>query len=368
LATFFCTHGFTRESIDELTRINSGLDRQAIRNNENLTTKAQKVASSQPIEMSHDVLKETVAAVLGVKTYGKNESIRQLARRSTAKIVLPVVIVAANHEVIRVTKGTMKDYRPLDREVDQDSYSVSWTPDSYAMYQRDPARFQKLHPDLTLGPTRYVGKACTYFCDQTMFDQLSQIPQAERLGDLRLMTEPEDLALALLASASEPTYFNPVAEWDPAKLMAGEKLGDLGAVRRRSYCGGFIMPVVAQDIRRVQPQLFTFNSGGGDLPLPVKMFLESNYLLNYDRLQRTNDWWVDISAVVRTDIYRRMAARDLTDKEEYAAGYERAAECLETGRALPRYVLVPKYNYPLGSATKEPLATMRGLPQPIAQK
>ena len=30
-------------------------------------------------------------------------------------------------------------------------------------------------------------------------------------------------------------------------------------------------------------------SGGGDLPLPVKMFLESNFLLNYDRIQRQND-------------------------------------------------------------------------------
>jgi hypothetical protein len=363
LATFFCTHGFSQESIDELTRVNADIDRQPIRNNENLTNKAQKILAQQPIEMPHDVLKQTVALVLGVNDYLESESIRQIARRSQAKIVLPVVIVAANYEVIHVTKGTLQHYRPLDREVDHDSYSVSWTKDAYADYQRDPAKFQKLHPDLKLGSSRYVGKACTYFCDQTMFDQLSQIPESERLGDLRLMTGPEDLALALVATASEPTYFTPIAEWDPARLMIGRQLGDLGNVRRRSYCGGFIMPVVAQDIRRVQPQLFTFNSGGGDLPLPVKVFLESNYLLNYDRIQRQNDWWVDVSATVNNDIYRRMAARDLTDAEEFAAGYARATQCLQSGRGLPRYVVVPKYNYPLKASPQQTLATMRGLPQ-----
>jgi hypothetical protein len=172
--------------------------------------------------------------------------------------------------------------------------------------------------------------------------------------------------MALLATAAEPTYFDPIAEWQPAKLMIGSQLGDLGNIRRRSYCGGFIMPVVAQDIRRVQPQLFTFNSGGGDLPLPAKIFLESNYLLNYDRIQRQNDWWVDISAVVATDIYRRMAARDLTAAEEFAAGYARAAQCLQTGRGLPRYVVVPKYNYPLHASPEQSLATRRGLPHSVA--
>lgn len=368
LATFFCTRGFSQESIEELTRINANLDRQAIRNNENLTNKVQKIMSQQPIEMPHEVLKDTVAKVLGVNDYEPTESIRQIARRSDAKIILPVVIVAANYEVIHVSKGTLQDYRPLDRIVEHDSYSVFWTDEAYSNYQRNREKFQKLHPDLKLGSSKYVGKACTYFCDQTMFDQLSQIPESERLGDLRLMTEPEDLALALLASASEPTYFHPVADWDTSKLMVGERLGDLGNIRRRSYCGGFIMPVVAQDIRRVQPQLFTFNSGGGDLPLPVKVFLESNYLLNYDRIQRQNDWWIDISATVQTDIYRRMAARDLTDAEEYAAGYARATQCLQTGRALPRYVVVPKYNYPLRSTRDDSLATMRGLPQSVAVK
>jgi hypothetical protein len=366
LATFFCTRGFSQESIEELTRINANIDRQAIRNNENLANKAQKILSQQPIEMPHDVLKQTVALVLGVEDYRASESIREIARRSKAKVVLPVVIVAANYEVIHVTQATLQDYRPLDREVDHDSYSVSWTDDAFAIYQRDPAKFRKLHPDLKLGQSRYVGKACTYFCDQTMFDQLSQIPESERLGDLRLMTEPEDLAMALLATAAEPTYFDPIAEWQPAKLMIGSQLGNLGNIRRRSYCGGFIMPVVAQDIRRVQPQLFTFNSGGGDLPLPAKIFLESNYLLNYDRIQRQNDWWVDISAVVATDIYRRMAARDLTAAEEFAAGYARAAQCLQTGRGLPRYVVVPKYNYPLHASPEQSLATRRGLPHSVA--
>jgi hypothetical protein len=368
LATFFCTRGFSQASIEELTAINANLDRQAIRNNENLQNKAQKIMTQQPIEMPHDVLKDTIAKVLGVQDYNPSESIRQIARRSKAKIILPVVIVAANYEVIHVTKSTLQDYRPLDRVVDHDSYSVSWTEEAFANYQHNPATFQKLHPDLKLGSSKYVGKACTYFCDQTMFDQLRQIPESERLGDLRLMTGPEDLALALLASASEPTYFNPVADWDTTKLLIGEQLGDLGNIRRRSYCGGFIMPVVAQDIRRVQPQLFTFNSGGGDLPLPVKIFLESNYLLNYDRIQRQNDWWVDISATVQSDIYRRMAARDLTDAEEYAAGYARATQCLQSGRALPRYVLVPKFHYPLHATPDESLATMRGLPQSVASR
>jgi len=366
LATYLATHGFSEESIREFAKVNAGIDRQAIRNNENLTNKAQKVLTKQPIEMSHDVLKETIAAVLGVKSYGKNETIEQVAKRSKAKIVLPVVICAANYEVIGVTKGSLKDYRPLDRVINYDNYSVYWTDEAYERYRKDPALFARLYPDLKLGPTKYVGKMCTYFIDETTYRQLSQIPEEERLADLRLMTEPADLALAILASASEPTYFMPAKETRPGKLMAGEKLGDLGNVKRRSYCGGFIMPVVAQDIRRVQPQLFTFNTGGGELPLPVKLFLQSGYLVDYDRIQRQNDWWVDISATVNNELFRKMAARDLTGDEEFAAGYARAAECLQVGRALPRYVVEPKYSYPLSSNESAKLATMRGLPVNIA--
>ena len=365
LATFFCTHGFTEASIAELTRINAGLDRQAIRNNENLSNKASKIMSSQPIELSHDVMKETIAGMLGVTSYSKNETIDQIARRSQVRIVVPVVIVAANYDVVNVKKPSLKDYRPLDREVEYDSYSVFWTEDAYRMYRADPKLFARVHPDLKLGPTRYVGKACTYFCDQTMFDLLSRIPESQRLGDLRLMTNPSDLALAILASVSEPTYFFPIDDNNPAKIMAGENLGSLGNIKKRSYCGGFIMPVVAQDVRRVHPDLFTLNTGGGDLPLPVKLFLESNYLLAFDRIQRQNDWWIDLSCTVRKDIWKRMGARDLTDKEEFQAGYDRAAECLISGRGLPRYVHEPKYNWAItGSDPEVPrdkLPTMRGL-------
>ncbi len=365
LAAFFCTHGFSEASVAKLTHINANLDRQAIRNNENLTNKAQKVMANQPIELSHNVLKETIAGMLEIPSFTQAETIDQMARRSPLKIVLPVVIVAANYDVVHVVKPKLAEYRPLDREVDYDNYSVYWTEDAYRLYQNDPQLFAKLHPDLKLGPTRYVGKASTYFCDPTMFELLSRIPEEQRLGDLRLMTEPADVALALLASVSEPTYFFPAEEIHPEKLMAGEHLGDLTNVKKRSYCGGFIMPVVAQDIRRVQPQLFTLNTGGGDLPLPVKLYLESNYLLNFDRIQRQNDWWIDLTCTVRRDIWKRMGARDLTDKEEFQAGYQRADECLQTGKRLPRYVHPPKFNWEISggdpSVPRDPLPTLRGL-------
>ena len=75
----------------------------------------------------------------------------------------------------------------------------------------------------------------------------------------------------------------------------------------------------------------------------------------------------------------KIANRGLTQREEFAAGYRRAGEVLAVGHGLPKYVMLPKYNYAAeaailppdakleeiqetGTASEHPpLKTMRGL-------
>src|SRR5205823_3681409 len=117
---------------------------------------------------------------------------------------------------------------------------------------------------------RYIGKAVTYFVDQSMYDLLSRIPAEERNGDLRLVKTPADLALAILASVSEPSYFDPVTETNPSKLLVGTEPGDLGPTVTRSYCGGMFMAMPVQDIRRMVPGLRVMGTGPcGGCPAPA---------------------------------------------------------------------------------------------------
>jgi hypothetical protein len=103
-----------------------------------------------------------------------------------------------------------------------------------------------------------LGKACTYFATPLLYALLAKIPAATRLCDLRLIKTGADLFFAVLATVSEPTYFEPVEEVDRGKLeLAFHRYG----TPPRVYPGGFILPGPARDFIRLFPDAQVFGTG-----------------------------------------------------------------------------------------------------------
>jgi len=350
IAIYYACYGFTRTSVDYAAHRIQHADVSAIRSSEKLPSKVAKLLTNRPTEVSPEGLKESIAFALGVEQWRDAADIDEVVRRSRLRPVYPVVIVAANKEVLdNRGEGHVLDAQDY-KEFDPGNFAVSWRPDVYDFYRRRPERFARDNPGLTLGEDRYIGKACTCFVDRTMFELLSQIPEEERLCDLRLMTTPADMALAIRASVAEPSYFPPAAETDYSKLYVGGKFGTAGRSKRRSYVGGFIMPLVAHDARRMLPGLRVMGTGVRRVPLIARQLVKAWYLVD---LQETADqcaWWTDFEVVIPRDTQAQIAHRSLAQRDEFAAGFEQAGVCLDSGHGLPKYVLRPKYSYAAESA------------------
>ena len=372
-AVYYSCYGFTKASVDYAAYRIQHADVSAIRGNENVTAKAGNLLTNRPTEISPQTLKEYIAFALGVEQW-RDADLDEVVRRSRLRPIYPVVIAAANKEVLdNRGEGHVLDRKDY-KEFDISNFGVSWRPDVFDFYRRHPDRFARDNPDLRLSTDRYIGKACTCFVDPTMFELLSRIPDEERLCDLRLMTTPADLALAIRASVAEPSYYPPAAETDYSKLYVGRRFGTAGRSKRRSYAGGFIMPMVAHDTRRMLPGLRVMGTGVARVALLGRQLVKSWYLVD---LQQTTDqcaWWTDLEVVIPPQTQNAMANRTLTQSQEFAQGFEQAGVILASGHGLPQYVTEPKYRhaaeravYPTdGSADVDSdesavLKTMRGL-------
>jgi hypothetical protein len=343
LAVHFARLGFSRDSVNGAARICRAADLTRLRSSETTSAKLGKLLAGQSTELPPEVLDDFIVGALGVEEGKKGRSMAEILKASQAQLKYPLVIVAANHEILdnRVSGSLWrgKNYK----EACTGNYSVSWKKGVFEYYQTHPEEFKKENPDIQLGKSRYIGKACTYFVDESMFELLRQIPVEERLGDLRVMRTPEDLAMAILASCAEPTYLAPVPETDYSKLMAGDKLGDAGNTIRRSYCGAFLMPVVAQDIRRMLPSLRVFDTGGAQWPKVTRQVLQAWYLVDSQAMHRQATWWVDFDTTPSDSTWQKIVRRELPASEEYRLGWARAEEALQSCRSDPRFVETPKY-------------------------
>jgi hypothetical protein len=350
LAIYFACHGFSDETVQRCIERLRGGDDSAVRQMENPADKTTKMLRGLPTELPHDVLREYVAFALGVPDADRFRSLQQIAAHSQARLRHPVLIVAGNREVLdnlnpgRVMEG--RNYKTHDPE----THNVFWTPGVYAFYQQHPERFAREYPHLRLGPDPYIGKAETFFVDRTLFDLLSRIPAEERGGDLRLMETPADMLMAILASVSEPTYFAPIEESEPRKLLAGKSLGDLGNSRVRSYCGGFPNSLPAQDIRRMLPGIRVLGTGWTHPPLLVRQYLKATYLLDTEVVALQTSWWADMELNPTPDIQRKMVSKSLSAEEEYLAGLETARAAFEQRQALPRFVRPPRFPHAAAAA------------------
>jgi hypothetical protein len=273
-----------------------------------------------------------------------------------------LIIAVANREVLdNHQPGSMTTERG-EKVFNPSDYSVSWKPEVFAYYQSHPDEFARNHPDLVLGPDPYIGKACTCFVDASLFALLSQVPHEQRLCDLRLVSDAQDLALAILGSTAEPTYFPPVPETRLDKTIIDGRSNSLGRSRRRSYYGGFGMPLGAQDCRRALPSLRVMSSGWVQHPMAVRKIVRASVLLDIEHMAQLGFWWTDLDVTPSRTVQIQMVEKNLAADGEFAAGYQRAAECLKADRGLPEYVTPPHF----GSAVQakkdaDRLPTMRGL-------
>lgn len=339
-AAYFGCFGFSDATVRHAeARLLKG-DRQAVRDMENPNSKLSKLAQGKRTEIPHSVLREYIAFALGVENW-RDATIDEIIARSTARPRYPVMIVACNKEVL-------EDSHPADRNaarqlktLDLNTMSVSWEPRAFAFYRQHPERFRREHPDLKLGDGPRIGHAVTYFVDRSMYELLRRIPAEERQADLRLMRNARDVALAILASTSEPTYFDPVVDREPGKLLTWKTPGELGNVRQRTYYGGYIIAVPAQDVRRMLPGTRVLGTGWRHNPLMARRLLRNWLLADVEPVAQRAEWWVDLEANPDEEFQSHMGVRDLSNQQEFDFGRRRAEECFAGRAGLPTYAVPP---------------------------
>ncbi|HEX3871819.1 MAG TPA: hypothetical protein VHV77_15350 [Pirellulales bacterium] len=343
LAVYFACFGFSDETIDRASRKMTQIPLADIHDNEQLLTKLKQLALDEHTELAATKLNESIAFALGCDDYRESDTLATIVSRARCELRMPLLIVAANAEVLANRRNDNALSGRWEKTFDGGNDDVSWKPGIFEYYRQHPDEFAANAPDLRLGDSPRIGKAATYFVDRSMYDVLSRVPVDERLGDLRLVETPEDLALAILASSAEPTYLNPVFETDPSKLSAGEGLGALGTSVRRSYCGGFVMPLPAQDARRALPQLRVLGTSCVPLPRGPRTLVETWYLVDAMPLFWQSQWWSDFDVSPSEADKRRIAAHRLTPEDEWKLGWATADAGFARGTALPRFVTVPKF-------------------------
>lgn len=346
-AAYFACRGFSDESIQHLRHTASRCDLSAIRQSEDVAVKVTRILTNQATEMSPDVLREAVAVALGVDDWRNCPDIQAIVKRSNWQPHHPFVIVAANHDVLGANPLTGAN---RSRIFDRDTYSVRWSDAAYVAYRKDPEKFAREHPDLELGDTPHIGKACTYFCDERTHALLALLPYDERLADLRLVRDAGDIAVAIQASLAEPTYFHPFVEPDPAKFTADDQGTTRAAGRRRSYCGGFIMPVVAQDLRRMLPATHVVGTGWIGVPFLARRYLDQRFGLDVQDLHHRGNWWLDVELRPSSETERQIIGRRMTPGEEFVVAEREASIQFGRDGTPPLFVREPLLSRPAREA------------------
>lgn len=181
----------------------------------------------------------------------------------------PVVIPAMNGVIL--DDRIWKEKKPLFGlgKVKKDEATKS--PDLYSGKEAKSFDWETfLVKDTATGAV--LGKACTYFVSESMAEILSRIPNREPLCDLYVMKTAEDVAAAIYATISEPSFFHPFDEKIFTDLLHQdcEENGKPGICeisemrmpfeKKQSYIGGFGLPVAGLDVKRAFPDAFSLGS------------------------------------------------------------------------------------------------------------
>lgn len=357
IAVYLACHGISEQSIQKLKQLVLADDGK-IKNGvkalravaENGGVKATQLVMGIIPGMKIDALDPFIEASLGMS------SIDDL-RNAKCVPQIPFVTVAANLEVIDSRHPNFKlpagetflgDHSDPEAEFQTpivsmnekvystDTMDVSWRPKTYQAWKtkiatpQGLAEFEKSHKNLKLGPTEFIGKACTYHATSEIADLLEGIDPRERLCDVKRIVTADDMATAIRASSAEPTYLHPFEESAPSQITTSiGAAGDLGNSKRRVYWGGFVLPLVAQDIRRTLPHLHVLGTGISELAKKHVQIVTALALVNPNDVVSMAHYWADTEIVPKQKTQTGFAVRDLTEKQEFQLGYERAKECFE---------------------------------------
>lgn len=397
VAAYFACHGISADSVarlksilvDGTPRIKSSVEE--LRSTVELPiAKLDMVAAGKIPYIDVSNLDAYIESALNI------DNISQL-KQSPCKFEVPFVIVAGNYEVVhnispsfdfekmQRAQGGARDPKPgitisgRDEKIfSRKDFSVSWKKNAFEavtqLFTQSFPTFSKERPDIAVGKTPYIGRACTYFASKEMFEVLAEIPFEQRLCDLRLTDDPESLALAIRASAAEPTYFYPIEDPTPSKLLVGKgPLGDLGLSKKRSYWGGFVMPMVAGDIRRRLPHLRVLGSGWARMDTIAVKIISSLVLVDSTEVSKATEYWADSEFVPSSnylDKIKKAAGGRPDHGTEYETGRARAEQCLTLEKqkkkpCLPENILIPEWDGPVFPSEAfpddEPLERGRGL-------
>lgn len=253
-AAYFSCWGVNRESIEFLqSTLLQYLARPELQMDSKTTLK--KLLSSRlfgvkgvVLEKDHQVIGELIDQLLSKRDSHGNE----ISCVPTGSIM----ISAANLDVL--------DTRVYD---DNDSPTVEiWAEDQTGADGIYPIpAIKKSTWDRVVDMTNFnvtkdgkdIGKACTYFVTQDLYDRLKTLDRTTRQCELRLITTLEDLKLAIHASIAEPTMFEPVVETHPENIEGG--IVQPGT--RRVYNGGYLVSPLGKDLKLVEPGAFVVGTG-----------------------------------------------------------------------------------------------------------
>ncbi|MFM8314624.1 MAG: hypothetical protein ACKOA8_10095, partial [Deltaproteobacteria bacterium] len=177
-----------------------------------------------------------------------------------------------------------------------------------------------------------IGKACTSFVTQDLYDRLKTLSRTTRQCELRLIKTLEDVKLAIHASIAEPTMFEPVVETHPENIEGGIVQPNT----RRVYNGGYLISPMGKDLKLIEPGAMVI--GTGVLPFDDKL----------DQLLST---WFTMSPNESLAIQKKFldvevpATWDWTDnslpEERIKSGYQKAIEVFSRFKKESRPLSLP---------------------------
>lgn len=212
---------------------------------------------------------------------------------------------------------------------------------------------------------RNLGKVCTYFVDHQMKAILQAVPREELLCDLRLIETNKEMRMAILASVSEPSYFEPFVDPAPEKII---RSGDasLPKLTKRSYWGGASMDVPVQDIKRALPKIYTMSTGRAPFLQMVDKLMSQMSLVELTPLADRAKWFLDLEATMTAEMSLYLSQPQFDFPEQIAKGYEVAKACFQTDKCLPEITIEPENhaipaNHPSGLTGNLAPYTHRGM-------
>lgn len=186
-----------------------------------------------------------------------------------------------------------------------------------------------------------LGKACTYFVNKPMQSILASVPKEELLCDLRPISTNKEMRMALLASVSEPSYFEPIVDPEPEKIIRSER-GVMEPLKRRSYWGGAIMDIPVQDIKRALPEIHTISTGRAPFMQIVDKVMANISLVELNPLIHRANWFLDFEVTMTPDMAADIIKPGFEFPQQIKLGYSEAKKCLISDRCMPPTVIRPE--------------------------